>query len=289
MIAALLLALVACLPNASDPAETPRSWGPPPAPVREEDALPGGIGARAVAGVTPLWPVVRGTPPRGMKVQGTRVRLSGTAWEAADPGQWSLPLPLVPDLVMTGLRVDDSPCGMPAPTCTLVGGRLTVGGVVEAPRRLAFNVPPELALREAVLRGRNLEKGALSTAAYRVDDEAAPVVVLGETAVQVTLAQLGSGAVLRFRPRFLPSAIFAGQPAPIPLEVVGARSGGEPKVVWSGTLDPAAAAAAPVSIPLDPAVFPAWSLLVIKARPRPEDALAGVAVLADLAVHVGPK
>jgi hypothetical protein len=122
-------------------------------------------------------------------------------------------------------------------------------------------------------------------------------VALGEKAVQVTLAQVGNGAVLTFRPRFLRSSLFSGEVPPIPLEVVGTRSGGEPTVVWTGLLDPgpegseatAAADAQRVSVPLDPAVFQAWSMIVLKAAGRPQDALAGVTVLADLSVEVGPK
>jgi hypothetical protein len=296
----VLLAILACLPNAADPPEAPRQWGPPPPALRQEATPTGGVGARAVAGVTPLWPYARGTVSSAVSVQGTRVRVRGVRWESVAPGQWRLPLPLVPGLLLNGVRVDDVPCASPAPDCSLSDGRIAVGGVTDTPRRLAFNVPPELALREASIRGRKPEKSALSAVAYRIDDEPEPVVALGEKAVQVTLAQVGNGAVLTFRPRFLRSSLFSGEVPPIPLEVVGTRSGGEPTVVWTGLLDPglapapegseaAAADAQRVSVPLDPAVFQAWSMIVLKAAGRPQDALAGVTVLADLAIETGPK
>jgi hypothetical protein len=282
--------LGACLPSASDPVEVPRRWGPPPPALRVEQELPGGVGARAVSGVTPLWPYARGTLPRAMRVQGTRVRLTDAPWEGTADGDWRLALPLVDALVLTGLRVDDMACGANGVRCSVVGNELQIGGVGTAPRRLAFNAPPEIARIESVIRGRNLVKSALSTAVVRIDDEPAPVVVLGERAVQVTFTQLGSGATLGFRPRFLRSALFTGTPAPLLLEVVGTRSGGAPQVVWKGSFDPMAAPASAVSIPLDPSIFQAWSMLVVKAVPGPDakpgQALLGVTVLADLAVRV---
>jgi hypothetical protein len=113
------------------------------------------------------------------------------------------------------------------------------------------------------------------------------VLTLVGRAVQVTVAQAAKGATLRFRPRILRSAIFAGAVAPVPFEVVVVPAGGAPVVVYERPIDPAVAADV-VEVPLDPDLLPPWSQVHFKATLSAADTLGGVVVLADAAIHVEP-
>ena len=282
-VSARFVALAGCLPAADDPPTLDVAIPVPPPPTR--DAAQTGARTVHLGRRNPdLAASARAVKPAGVAIDGARVTvtLPWAARQNADVPGFALVAPFRAGVTPTAIEVDGVPCPIPSP-CALVDGRLWRPG--PAPKELRFEVSPELAAREAAVRGRDEWFGAASPGVYTVPDEAVPVVSLQPTPMRVTVSDALPGSVMEVTATRVPSVLWEDVGPPVPLVVRHAAAEGA-RVMWSGAI--AAGQREFLSIPLDDAARVPFIEHVYAAETTPVHQLGGVTALVG-GVLTAPK
>lgn len=286
----MLLSLLACLPTALDPVEDPPVPEVPEPARDEERALP----TRDLLTVRGLQPTslaygLRGQPPGDVTVDGARLTIAGVRWEKAQVAgvsvAWKLPSPFQPEIVPSNVELNGEPCPV-APELVKGGCAVLDNTLVWAPARagqprvVSFDVPLELAQREAEIRGANTFVSGLTTASYNVSGYERPVFSTHRTGGQITIQSLPPKANLYFRPVLLRSPIFTGDGAPLTFDVfVGQRGQTEPTLLHSVEVSDDQHPI--IQIPVPPTVVPPWSVMTFRTTRSPGGRLGPIPVFAD--------